>query len=133
MEGFIEILTTNININVWDDDSAMRDFRFTVSEIGAKTAPFVIFNKLHTKKNRYCVYLIFGTCFLLRILGSPSRRKDLRSFYSYGSQLSEVFWEVMEHLRETKFYLVGFLRTDLIASRGAKYASAIGTVAPLDK
>lgn len=127
----VEISTTAFNLNAWDDMNSMQDFRFTVNEIDSKIVPFINFTRLRTKRNRYRCDTTFAAFVILRRLASACRWSDLSSFHRYGSQLSEIFWEVMKHMQRTKFYLVTESRADLMESNEHKYASAISTIAPL--
>jgi nuclease HARBI1 len=128
----IDISTTQFNLNAWDHQSSLRDFRLLPSEIGSKVAPFINFTRSHTRRSRYRVDPVFASCVVLRRLASPTRWMDLKEFYRHPSQLSEIFWEVIEHIRDTKFHLIQDFREDLAQVMGDRYAERIAAKCPID-
>jgi hypothetical protein len=127
-----QISTNVFNLNTWDDCSSLRDFRFLPSEIGSKISPFINFTRSHTRRNRYRVDPVFASCVVLRRLASHSRWMELREFYRHHLQLSEIFREVMEHIRDTRFNLIQEFRDDLVQLKGDHYAERITETCPLD-
>ena len=78
-----------------------------------------------TTRNRYAVSPILSTCIVLRRLCTPSRWKELL-FGKHGSQLSEIFWESIEHLLETRVELItGNISSQYLQSQAARFAEAI--------
>jgi hypothetical protein len=57
---------------------------------------------------------------------------DLKEFFRHSSQLSEIFWEVIEHTRDTKFILLQEFRDDLVQLKGDHYAERIADNCPIE-
>ena len=71
-----------------------------------------------TESNRYRCDLITATCTALRRFSSPCRWRDVECMFGmHGSAMSEVLWEVIEKLVETRGGLFETFRSDLIAER----------------
>lgn len=62
--------------------------------------------KNKTRHGRNLVTQILNICIMFRRLASPCRRADIeKNFGKHTSQLSTIFWEVIERLLDTKLYL----------------------------
>lgn len=63
--------------------------------------------KSHTKRNIYGVCPILATFFLLKRLPAPVRWEDLIDLFGkWPSQMSEIFWDSIEHLLQARQYLI---------------------------
>ena len=74
-----------------------------------RLVPFIAWPeaKHRTKRNRYAVTLPLVTCVVLRRLASPTRWADLELLFGLQtSQLSEVFWEGMQHFLAERSKLI---------------------------
>jgi hypothetical protein len=56
---------------------------------------------------------------------------DLKEFFRHPSQLSETFWEVIEHMRDTKFILIQEFRDDFVQLQGDHYVERIDDNFPI--
>ena len=129
----ISISTHSFNINIYSDESALRDFRFRARDIAQITSAMG-WTHGKTQRNGYKCVPFTACCILFRQLAYPCRWKDLE--YVFGmrsSALSEVFWEVVETFIETQGHLITDLRQAFLASRAELYANSIKNAgAPLD-
>lgn len=127
----LQMKTHYFNLNAFSNEQALRDFRFRVCDI--PTISDVTGWAGKTKRNRYRCDPLTAFCIILRKLFSTCRWKDVEFMFGIrSSDLSEVFWEVVESLVEGKGHLVCEFRAMLV-ERAEMYADAIGAKgAPLD-
>jgi hypothetical protein len=80
-----------------------------------------------SRRNRYSVTPLLSACIVLRRLSPPCHLRNLElMFGKHGSQLSEIFWESIEHLLAQREHLIiGALHKDFVAANAARYAQAI--------
>jgi hypothetical protein len=57
---------------------------------------------------------------------------DLKEFFRHPSQLSEFFWEVIEHTGDAKFVLIQEFREDLVQLKADHYAERIADNFPIE-
>jgi len=80
-----------------------------------------------TKRNRYACDPILVTCLILRRVSSPARWVDMEVLFGrHGSQMSEIFWEGLEHFLDVRQYLMtGEISATFVRERAPMYAAAI--------
>ena len=129
----LSISMNSFNINIYSDESALRDFRFQIKDI-ARVSDTMGWNAGKTVRNGYKCMPFTACCILLRRMASPCRWADVEYLFGMrSSALSEVFWEVMESFYEAQGHLVLNLREGLLAQRAELYADSIKSAgAPLD-
>ena len=96
------------NFNLFSESDALLYFRFKKADV-TKTINAVAWpsDKTRTHCNRFLVTPILATCIILRRLASPGRWWDLERFVGkYASQMSEFFWEGIEHLLQAREDLI---------------------------
>lgn len=83
--------------------------------------------KLRAARNRYAVSPLLCCCILLRRLATPARWTDVQlCFGKDAPQLSEMFWESIEHLLAPRQNLITSLITaSFVRDRVAMYAQAV--------
>lgn len=84
-------------------------------------------NKTHTIRNRYGASPILAAFIILRRLAAPARWRDyVRLFAKWPPHLSEIFWESIKHILESKARLIlNPIDNNFLAERASKYAEAI--------
>eukprot|EP00171_Calliarthron_tuberculosum_P001768 IDg1768t1 len=84
-------------------------------------------SKTRTMRNRYACDAMLSTCVMLRRLASPCRWKELEILFGkHASQLSEIFWESIEHLIEEQGHLIkSSLKKEYIQENISKWSSSI--------
>jgi len=122
------------NVNIYNEASCLRDFRFRSSEIPVICS---LFNWDHgkTARSRYRCDPITASCIVLRRLASPCRWADLEYVFGmHSSHLSEIFWEVLETFYASRHTLITSFRSDLIQGNRASILAELvcNEGAPLD-
>ena len=82
----------------------------------------------HTQRNRYRTSPLLTAAVVLRCLCYPSRWSDLEIIFGkHGSQLPEIFWEVLEQFLETLESMVtsNVQSLSFLRSRAEMYAEVI--------
>ena len=119
----------SFNFNVFSDAECLSLFRFAKRDISRVTIALAWpENQNHTKKNRYAVTPLLTTCIVLRRLSSPSRWTDMEiMFGKYAAQLSEIFWESLEHFMKRRECLLSSVSLigHYMSARARIYANAI--------
>ena len=124
-ERYLTISSTTFNLNILSEEQSLSLFRFRKAEIRI-IADFMRCKAYRTEQNRYRLYLITAVCIVLWRPSSPSRWRGVKCmFWMYGSAMSEVFWEVIEKLVETRSGLFETFRSNLIAEPAPLYAASI--------
>lgn len=125
------VMTTVFNLNAFSEQECLILYRFKKHDIGRLT-DMIDFSGV-TDRNGYSCSPVQATCVFLHRLGAPIRLKEMEKTYGlFESQLSEVFWELVE-LFVNKFQYTLELRTQLIHTRAQMYAEAISEQgSPLD-
>lgn len=131
----LRIALHEFDLDAIDDRTALREFRFPVSEIKNRVVSLIGWGlRQHTSRNRYLCDATLATCVVLRRLASPARWEDLEPLFGkHRAQLSEIFWEALENFVQLRKNTVMTWRSDLMLARAPLYASYIARVAPLQK
>jgi hypothetical protein len=109
----------SFNFNALSDRDCLSNFRFCKRDITRLLVAFAWpVNVTCTRRSRYAVSPLLGICVGLRRLCTPSRWRDLEELFGkLSSQLSEIFWEVLETLLEARGSLVtGALQREFMVS-----------------
>ena len=119
----------SFNFNMFSDAECLSLFRFTKRDISRVIIALAWpENQNHTKKNRYAVTPLLTTCIVLRRLSSSSRWTDMEiMFGKYAAQLSEIFWESLEHFMKRRECLLSSVSLigHYMSPRARIYANAI--------
>eukprot|EP00171_Calliarthron_tuberculosum_P005051 IDg5051t1 len=90
------------NINSYSEEACLRDFRFQRHET-PQVMERVGWNIGRTQRNRYSCSPFVETCTILRKLAYPCRWSYIEcKFGMHSSQLSEIFYEVVQSLFDTR-------------------------------
>lgn len=116
------------NFNAYSDADCLFYFRFRNTDI-CRLVVALAWPEGQTKtdRNRYAVSPIIATCIMLRRLASPARWRDLEAMFGkHASQLSEIFWEGIEHFVAARGHLLSAcLTTALLGPRLEEFAKAV--------
>lgn len=126
------VQTSTFNLNAYSEQQCLRDFRFKATDIGRLA--FRLAFPGRTSRNDYICDSVCATCILLHRLATVIRWYDVEpKFGFFSSQLSELFWDMVDLLIERVGHLLD-LRGAFLRSRAALYASAIKDAgAPLER
>lgn len=117
------------NLNALSDEECLFNFRFRKSDIVNHLIVAFAWPtaRSHTRRNRYSVDPLLATCVVLNRLGVVGRlREKALLFGRHGSHLSEIFYEALECLVDSRLELIqGTLETKMLRSRLQSYAAAI--------
>lgn len=118
----------SFNFNRFTDLECLLLLRFRKKDI-VRLIPVIAWPvlKLHTSRNRYAVTPILATCILLRRLATPARWTDLiRLFGKWPPQMSEIFWESLEHMLHYRKHLItDSIGSDFMRQRAEMYAGKV--------
>lgn len=116
------------NFNSFSHFYCLIQFRFTKKNT-LRLLPVLLQSpeKHHTKGNRYGISPILAARIILRLIASPTRWTDCeRMFEKWASQLTEIFWEGIEHFVDARLYLITDpIDKQFIKRNGKMYAEAI--------
>lgn len=127
------ISASHFNINAYSELECVTTFRFRKEHIGAISI-VLSWQECLTKRNGYTCDRITATCIVLRRLASPVRLYDMEvEFGKHSSQLSEIFWDVVENFVDVRGALLS-LRPNILRRRAHLYAQGIVDAdGPLDR
>lgn len=124
----ISISSFTFNFNKFSDYDCLSYFRFRKEDISrVMNATAWPTEKTLTSRNRYAVNPVLSTCILLRRLASPARWRDLEEMFGkHASQLSEIFWESVEHLLDAREQLLSSdMKAAYLVPRLERLAAAV--------
>lgn len=130
---FRSVASTTFNINSLSTKRCLTLFRFRPSQI-INVSALTGWISGRTKHSRYKVPSFTATCIMLRRLSSLTRWVDMEPMFGMrSSALSEVFWEIIEAIIESKVHLLKTFCPSQMDSNAAKHASSVHEKgAPLD-
>lgn len=118
----------SFNFNSLTENDTLLQFRFRKVDVmrmidAVSWPPF----KSHTCRNRFAVTPLLATCIILRRLSSPARWKDLEMLFGkHSSQLSEIFWEGLEHMLHDRLHLItGPINQEFMIEKAPIYAQSV--------
>jgi hypothetical protein len=121
----MHISSASFNLNSWDNERSLRDFRFRLEEI-PRIAEEIGWNRSRSDRNKYRCDSITATCIILRRLASPCRWRDIEvTFGMHSSAMSENSWEALETFYERRSSLLMDFSSDLIEKRAPVYAECL--------
>lgn len=115
--------STMFNLNALSEMQSLRDFRFKKADVG-RLCEMIDWNG-PTTRNQYNCHPLTATCLFLQRLATTVRWYDVEAkFGLFQSQMSEVFWEVVEKFTDKYSYVLK-LRGNFLRERAHRYAQAI--------
>jgi hypothetical protein len=119
------ISASSFNANSYDSCSSLRNFLFTMPEIGI-LVPIFGYQRHATKRSGYVCDAFEAVCVVLRRLASPCRLADLEEIFGrHSSALSEIFWECAETFVSKQRHHLTEFKHNFLRSRSHIYAKAI--------
>jgi hypothetical protein len=94
--GSAQVARAELNLKIYNEMSALRDFRFSLREI-AFLVPVFGYDVSRTWRNSYVCTPFEAVCIVIRRLSSPCRWADLEPLFGrHSPALSEIFRECID-------------------------------------
>lgn len=104
---------------------ALHDLRFRVRYL-PKIANLLNLPNCITKRKRYFYDRIKSCCIVLKRLNPPCIWMDVEKKFGMGiPQLTEIFWDTIEHFTDNNAHHVTTLKTELFNDLAALYAEIL--------